>query len=471
MRAAVELVEPGMRLGLGSGRAVWATVRALGESGVRPELVVCAAPETAELAVAAGLVVAALEQAPELDLALDGADEVMRDLAVLKGGGGALLREKLVIASARRCVIVAEARKLVSCLGERWRLPVEVVRFGWHGTRLRLLELLDDAVLRAGGDGAPFVTDEGHHILDCALPPGSDLAALAAAVKAVTGVVEHGLFLDAGECGAAGRPRRLARATAQAVNCDRAAPADEGADQLRDDADVLGMVGVDLEPVDVVELHRDREARVALAQAEVGPDGDGAHLGERGREGRDGRGDRVDLVGRRVGLELEGDDVMQHAATVAAVPPRLRHGAQAPAGAGSRRGAKSACTCGFCRLLARPPALSRTRAPHLLCSACLRGGRPLAGRAEGTGGRQTDFDPREAGIYEHAPAATGSARCVGHGGRFPASQRDPGLRRDRCGDRLAARRPVPACARGSRARRGAGVLSCVGAVVPSTVIR
>ena len=172
VRAAVALVEPGMRLGLGSGRAVWATVRALGAGEVRPELVVCAAPETARLAEQAGLVLASPEQAPALDLALDGADEVTRALAVLKGGGGALLREKLVIESAARCVIVAEARKLVAQLGAHWRLPVEVVRFAWPGTRARLLDLLDDAVLRAAADGSPFVTDEGHHILDCALPPG-----------------------------------------------------------------------------------------------------------------------------------------------------------------------------------------------------------------------------------------------------------------------------------------------------------
>jgi ribose 5-phosphate isomerase A len=91
---------------------------------------------------------------------------------------------------------VAEARKLVVRLGERWRLPVEVVRFGWEGTRARLLEVLDDAERRGDGEGAPFVTDEGHHILDCAIPPEADLAALAAAVKAITGVVEHGLFLE-----------------------------------------------------------------------------------------------------------------------------------------------------------------------------------------------------------------------------------------------------------------------------------
>ncbi len=196
MRAAVDLVEPGMRLGLGSGRAVWAIARALGASAARPELVVCAAPQTEVLAREAGLVVAAPEQAGELDLALDGADEITRALAVLKGGGAALLREKLVIEAARRCVIVAETDKLVTHLGEHRRLPVEVVRFGWQGTRGRLLGLLAGAELRTGADGAPLVTDEGHHILDCALPEGADLPALAAAVKAVTGVVEHGLFLE-----------------------------------------------------------------------------------------------------------------------------------------------------------------------------------------------------------------------------------------------------------------------------------
>jgi ribose 5-phosphate isomerase A len=196
VRAALELVEPGMRIGLGSGRAVWALARALGENGARPELVVCAAPETEQLARAAGLVVAEPGDAPELDLALDGADEVTRALEVLKGGGGALLREKLVIESARRFVVVAEARKLVSHLGERWRLPVEVVRFGWQDTRARLLHLLDDAELRSSAGGSPFVTDEGHHILDCGVPAAADLRFLAAAIKAMTGVVEHGLFLE-----------------------------------------------------------------------------------------------------------------------------------------------------------------------------------------------------------------------------------------------------------------------------------
>ena len=206
MRAAIELVEPGMRLGLGSGRAVFAVADALATSSARPELVLCASPETARRAEAAGLRVVAADEAPELDLALDGADEVMRDLAVLKGGGGALLREKLVFACARRRVIVAESRKLVGRLGEGWRLPVEVVRFGWEGTRLRLLELLTDAERRSGADGTPFVTDEGHHILDCAIRPESDLRELAAAVKAITGVVEHGLFLEHADAVLLGAP-------------------------------------------------------------------------------------------------------------------------------------------------------------------------------------------------------------------------------------------------------------------------
>ena len=104
-------------------------------------------------------------------------------------------------------MIVAEARKLVERLGERWRLPVEVVRFGWQGTRARLLGAARRRrAAQRRASGAPFVTDEGHHILDCALPAGADLAALAAAVKAVTGVVEHGLFLEHADAALLGAP-------------------------------------------------------------------------------------------------------------------------------------------------------------------------------------------------------------------------------------------------------------------------
>jgi ribose 5-phosphate isomerase A len=195
--AARTRVEAGMTIGLGSGRAVFALVEALaskwrGPSGLRA---VTASSATEAKARAAGIDLVELDGELVLDLAIDGADEVDRGLGLIKGGGSALLREKLVMAAARRVVIVAEATKFVERLGTIHPLPVEVVRFAWQSTRLRLLELVPSAVLRVAADGAPVVTDEGHYLIDCAVPNG-DLAALGAAVKATLGVVEHGLFLD-----------------------------------------------------------------------------------------------------------------------------------------------------------------------------------------------------------------------------------------------------------------------------------
>jgi ribose 5-phosphate isomerase A len=192
--AAAELVEPGMTIGLGSGRAVWALTERL---PARTQAVV-ASERTRELALRVGIDVLELDGSFELDLALDGADEVDAWLGLIKGGGGALLREKIVISAAGRFVVVAEASKKVERLGERFRLPVEVVRFGWKDTRRRLSPLLPDAELRLAGD-SPFVTDEGHYILDAQIPPSIDpagLAELAAGLRAQPGVVEHGLLLD-----------------------------------------------------------------------------------------------------------------------------------------------------------------------------------------------------------------------------------------------------------------------------------
>jgi ribose 5-phosphate isomerase A len=194
--AARTRVEAGMTIGLGSGRAVFALVEALaskwrGPSGLRA---VTASSATEARARAAGIDLVELDGELVLDLAIDGADEVDRGLGLIKGGGSALLREKLVMAAARRVLIVAEASKFVERLGTIHPLPVEVVRFAWPSTRLRLLELVPAAVLRVAADGAPVVTDEGHYLIDCAVPDG-DLAALGAAVKATLGVVEHGLFL------------------------------------------------------------------------------------------------------------------------------------------------------------------------------------------------------------------------------------------------------------------------------------
>ena len=194
---ARERVEPGMTVGLGSGRAVFALIDLLATTwpGPRPLRAVAASSRTEARARAAGIELVGLDDDRTLDLAVDGADEVDPALHLLKGGGGALLREKLVIAAARSVVIVAESSKLVPRLGTTRALPVEVVRFAWSSTRSRLLDLLPTATLRRTPDGTPVVTDEGHHLLDCTLP-GTDLPTLATVVKSTLGVVEHGLFLD-----------------------------------------------------------------------------------------------------------------------------------------------------------------------------------------------------------------------------------------------------------------------------------
>jgi len=201
--AAAALVEPGMTIGLGSGRAVWAVIELLAErEGVRAAV---ASERTRELASEAGIEIVELDGKAPLDLALDGADEVDGRLGLIKGGGGALLREKIVISAARRFVVVAETPKRVSRLGEHTRLPVEVVRFGWPDTRRRVAELLPDPELRTVED-QPYLTDEGHLILDCPIPSAVDPAHLDVRLEGLPGVVEHGLFLGMAERALLGRP-------------------------------------------------------------------------------------------------------------------------------------------------------------------------------------------------------------------------------------------------------------------------
>jgi ribose 5-phosphate isomerase A len=211
--AAAELVEPGMTIGLGSGRAVWKLVELLGarvaaggdlhELGLRAAT---ASSRTDEMARSLGIDVIELDGTVELDLALDGADEVDPQLRLIKGGGGALLREKIVVSAARRFVVVAETPKKVERLGEHFRLPVEVVRFAWRDTRRRLAAVLPDCAQRLGEDGGPYLTDEGHFILDCALPGEVDPDALGPRLKQIPGVVEHGLFIGMAERALLGRP-------------------------------------------------------------------------------------------------------------------------------------------------------------------------------------------------------------------------------------------------------------------------
>jgi ribose 5-phosphate isomerase A len=205
--AAVELMEEGMTIGLGSGRAVWAVIEAIGARWPgKPQVeAVVASEATYAIARVAGIRVRQLDGHFEPDLAIDGADELDRDLRLLKGGGGALLREKIVAAAAKRFVVVAEREKLVDRLGERFPLPVEIVLFGWRDTRRRLAGLLPDAV-RRNVDDEPYLTDENHFILDCGIPPDADLDELDRRLNLVTGVVEHGLFVGMAERALLGTP-------------------------------------------------------------------------------------------------------------------------------------------------------------------------------------------------------------------------------------------------------------------------
>jgi ribose 5-phosphate isomerase A len=196
--AASTRIEPGMTVGLGSGRAVTALVEVLGTqwrgSGRPPLRVAVASSGTEANARAAGLEVVPLDDLT-LDLVVDGADEIDPQLNLLKGGGAALLREKLLAAAGHQVLIVAEHEKYVPRLGTGYPLPVEVVPFAWPMTKRRVLDLVPEATLRLLADGAPLRSDEGHYILDCRLPPDADLTDLAAEIKGTLGVVEHGLFL------------------------------------------------------------------------------------------------------------------------------------------------------------------------------------------------------------------------------------------------------------------------------------
>ena len=204
-RRAADEVRSGMTLGLGSGSTAEAVIRELGRR-VGDGLTVRGVPSserTATLARDVGINLIELDEVAAsgrpLDLGFDGADEIDPRLNLTKGRGGALVREKLVALSCVRWLIVAAEEKLVERLGTRMPLPVEVIAFGWRTTALRLTAQGLEPTLRmvAGGarDGAPFTTDGGNVILDCTTgSPIEDPGDLAAALKATTGVVDHGLF-------------------------------------------------------------------------------------------------------------------------------------------------------------------------------------------------------------------------------------------------------------------------------------
>jgi ribose 5-phosphate isomerase A len=199
---ALELVEPGMKIGLGTGSTAAHFVALLG-ARVKAGLDVVCVPTseaTAAQARALGIRLTTLDDEPVLDLTVDGADELDADLRLIKGGGGALLREKIVAVASDRMVVIASSDKRVETLGA-FPLPVEVVRFGLASTT-RMIEALASDVgcsgtitLRLKSDGTPFLTDSGNVILDCAFGELPDPETLDDVLRQIPGVVENGLFL------------------------------------------------------------------------------------------------------------------------------------------------------------------------------------------------------------------------------------------------------------------------------------
>jgi ribose 5-phosphate isomerase A len=214
--AAAALVDPGMVVGLGTGSTAAHFVRAL--AARRLDVVgVATSKATAQLAAGLGIRLADLDDVAAVDLTIDGADEVGPGLALIKGGGAALLREKLVWEASRRCVVIADAAKTVKRLGA-FPLPIEVVGFGHRSTQLRLCDAFAECDLGVAPrlrmlNGVPVRTDLGNLIYDAACGAIEDPAALAFALKSVTGVVEHGLFLDLADEALIGGPNGVAHLT------------------------------------------------------------------------------------------------------------------------------------------------------------------------------------------------------------------------------------------------------------------
>ncbi|WP_152045821.1 ribose-5-phosphate isomerase RpiA [Aureimonas psammosilenae] len=200
-RAALSFVEDGMRLGIGTGSTAEAFIRVLAEkvtTGLRITGV-ATSKRTAELCGELGVPIVTLDEMPELDLTIDGADEIDADFRLIKGGGGALLREKIVAAASARMVVIADASKCVETLGA-FPVPIEVNGFGLTATYIGIrkaaerLGLSGEITMRLAG-AEPFITDNGHLILDASFGRIPQAEALSEALHAVPGVVEHGLFL------------------------------------------------------------------------------------------------------------------------------------------------------------------------------------------------------------------------------------------------------------------------------------
>jgi ribose 5-phosphate isomerase A len=197
--AAARLVEDGMAVGLGTGSTAEFFVSALARRISQERLRIVGIPTSEQTAAQArelNIPLTTFAEQTRLDLTVDGADEIeLGTLYLIKGHGGALLREKIVAAASARMTVVADESKIVKRLGSLVAVPVEVVQFGWEATQKKLGELGGNPALRRGADQTPYVTDGGHYIIDCAFGPMENPKEIAHHLDHVVGAVEHGLFL------------------------------------------------------------------------------------------------------------------------------------------------------------------------------------------------------------------------------------------------------------------------------------
>lgn len=196
---AVDFIESGMVVGLGTGstaiHAVHRLAQRLREGDLKDIIAIPTSRATEEAARAAAIPLMPDSMPHAVDLTIDGADEVDPQLDLIKGGGGALLREKIVAQAGPRLIIVVDESKRVPRLGTGWAVPIEVITFGWESQARFLTSLGGEPRLRPGRDGQPFITDSGHLILDTAFGPIADATTLADRLAGRAGIVEHGLFL------------------------------------------------------------------------------------------------------------------------------------------------------------------------------------------------------------------------------------------------------------------------------------
>lgn len=205
-RAAAKLVSDGEIVGLGTGSTAYFAVIALGER-VKAGLKIIGVPtsiHTADLARAVGIPLTTLDEHPEIDITIDGADEVDPKLCLIKGGGGALTREKVIATASKKMVVVADSSKVVPVLG-KFPLPVEVITFARTVVERKIVSLGGAPKLRMSSDGKPFLTDNDNQIIDCSFGQITDPPALALTLSDTPGIVEHGLFIGLAKVALVGR--------------------------------------------------------------------------------------------------------------------------------------------------------------------------------------------------------------------------------------------------------------------------